>query len=471
MIKQSVTYLFGRGIPGILNFLFIIILTRLLAPQEYGEYTLVLSSVGMINSILFWWLRFGLLRFFPNEPNKEMFLSNILTIYLISMTFVSLVVISTVLIMDIESILIISGLLLLWIQVWFELNLELLRTKLLALQHSIVALLKAIFTIGISSFFAYLGFGSEGVIIGVAIGTLISTISVTKNQWSSIKSLNFNSVIIYKLLRYGLPLTLTFSLAEIISNIDRFMITSLIDIEHAGYYAASFDLTQRTLGLLMIIINLAAFPLAINALENKGIEVAREQLNKNISLLLSISIPAAVAMIVLSEDISKILFEGMFERTAVNLIPIVSLVALFSGLKNFYFDQSFQLGEKTYLQFIPVLFAVILNVPLNYILIPTMGLMGAAYSSLISYFVALLISVFIGRYTFPMPFPKVEILKILMSTLGLGISVYILNTYTELNVAIKSTIGLFVYFCILIILKARIIFEFKDEYLNRKGKK
>src|SRR5690554_2655979 len=79
LLRHSVLYLLARGVPGIVNFLAVAIYTRVLSPDEYGRYALVLSAVGLFNIIFFQWLGFSLLRFLPAHlSNPKELLSAVL---------------------------------------------------------------------------------------------------------------------------------------------------------------------------------------------------------------------------------------------------------------------------------------------------------------------------------------------------------------------------------------------------------
>jgi len=67
LLRHSAIYLIARGVPGAINFLAIAIYTRLLSPQEYGQYVLVFSAVTLINIVLYDWLKLSLLRFVSGQ--------------------------------------------------------------------------------------------------------------------------------------------------------------------------------------------------------------------------------------------------------------------------------------------------------------------------------------------------------------------------------------------------------------------
>src|SRR4051812_50190297 len=65
IIKQTGIYLIARGLPGIAAFVAIPVFSRLLDPAGYGRYALVVATVGVLNALLFQWLRLSLVRYLP----------------------------------------------------------------------------------------------------------------------------------------------------------------------------------------------------------------------------------------------------------------------------------------------------------------------------------------------------------------------------------------------------------------------
>ena len=55
--KHSVIYFLGRGLPGIINFLAMSIYTRLVAPNEYGKYSIIFATVMLMTMIFYQWIR------------------------------------------------------------------------------------------------------------------------------------------------------------------------------------------------------------------------------------------------------------------------------------------------------------------------------------------------------------------------------------------------------------------------------
>ena len=64
ILRHSFIYFFARGVPALVGFATIIIFTRLLSPESYGEYAIVVTGAVFVNAILYHWLSASLTRFY-----------------------------------------------------------------------------------------------------------------------------------------------------------------------------------------------------------------------------------------------------------------------------------------------------------------------------------------------------------------------------------------------------------------------
>jgi O-antigen/teichoic acid export membrane protein len=104
---------------------------------------------------------------------------------------------------------------------------------------------------------------------------------------------------------------------------------------------------------------------------------------------------------------------------------------LILGVKNFYFDVFFQLENKTLLQVVPVVFAAISNIVINLFIIPAMGLMGAVYSSLVSFLVAFGLSAFLSRQFIQVRFPFWTVFKLVVAGIMMLIPLFLSRSYVD----------------------------------------
>ncbi len=142
--------------------------------------------------------------------------------------------------------------------------------------------------------------------------------------------------------------------------------------------------------------------------------------------------------------------EGLRDH-ALSVTPLISLGALFSGLNSYYFLQAFTLAKKTRLLVVAMTIPALSNIALNVVLIPLMGLQGAALASCISFALGLLGSWALGLKTLPLPVPMADLIK---TALCVGVMMGVLavmpgSTATPggalIELATRAVTGMIVY--------------------------
>ncbi len=454
LFKHGFLYLISRVFPSALNFFAFAVYTRLVSPDEYGNYAIAFASIMLLNNLLFQWLRLGLLRFLPkyqDNEDRKIFLSSILLCYLISIGVFLILFISVYAGMMIwgngqySSIMLISAVVLI-IYGWFEATLELMRSTYNPKDYGFLFISKSVLVISVTTILCSIGFGAAGLLSGLLLGQVLPLTYFTLKYWKGVSLKRIDINLIKTVLKYGLPLSITSLMVFVIDGSDRILIGWLMEPSATGLYAIGYDIAKQSIWILMLSVNLASFPLAVKALEQKGRESAMAQLKSNFILLSGIAVPGTVGLIMISYEVSHIFLGSEFSNAAVALIPVVTSGVLLAGFKSYYFDQSFQLGEKTLMQFWPVLVGAALNIILNLWWIPIFGILGAAYSTIISYAIGLAFSIIIGRRVFRLPFPFKAFIKIILSGSIMGFAIYSINTGNMIwTLTLKIATGIIVY--------------------------
>lgn len=450
MITHTLTYLLARGIPGLINLIAIAVYTRLLSPDDFGKYALTIALSSFLCSVFFYWLDMGILRFLPgNKNDREPMLSTVL------FSFIVIVVITAVL-GGVLYVLIPPSfyrsaiplfLLLFWLLGLFEMTLQVVVSSFLPVKYGVLSIVKAVASLLIGVFFIHKGHGATGPILGIIAGTSLAT-TFARREWQGIAVEKIDRTRLKQFLTYGIPLTATFALSFIVSTSDRFLLSWYLGASATGLYSAGYDLAQQSLGMLMMIVNLAAYPLVVQALELHGLPAAQEQLRKQLAMLLAISIPSAAGLAICSQNIGGVFLGEAFRGSAAMIIPWIALTSVISGIRAYYLDLSFQLGHHTLGQVRVLLISAVSNLALNIILIPFMGLKGALIGSASAYLIGFLLSLAYGRRVFSLPAPSIDTAKIFIAT---GIMVAGLLSIIHLRgraaLAIQLLTGSTIYFC------------------------
>lgn len=440
--SHTAIYLIARGVPGLIAFLAIPIFSRLLDPADYGRFALVIASVDLMNALLFQWLRLSLVRFLPAyKGDPERLKSTLATTAAAIVMLVGIGAAALCFLPVAESWrpLLVTCALLLPFQAAFELCCEHSRAAIRPWQFMGLQVTRSSVAVVVGVTLVVWGAGWWGPPAGSALGMGLGIIYAYRRDWSRVR-LTLDREILVKVCQYGLPLSATVALVNVVFSSDRFLIAGFMGQEAAGHYSASVDLISQTLTMLMMVINLALFPLALRAWEQEGREAAQEQMKSNASLLLAVGLPCIVGLTVLAPGVAECLLGKSFRATAVSIIPLVALGAFLAGLKAYHFDVAFQFAHRTIHQVWIVLFIAIVNVALNLVAIPRYGIVGAAVASVVSYGLSIVLTAVVGRRYLILPFPLGDCARVLLASAVMSLLLLPLRGY-HAPLALAAQVG------------------------------
>ncbi len=385
--------------------------THLLTAAEYGRYSLVITGIGLVNLVVFNWIRLGLLRFFPAQRENPTRLLSTVAGFFVLMMGATLLLVATEPLLPLPAGLsgyLWVGLLLLWAQAGLNNDLEIARADLEPRKYGILTLTRAIVGVVCGYALAWVGFGAHGVLLGLAIGYLTPSAYLATRIWRSIRPSLVDRSLAREMLQYGLPLSITASLAFILQGSDRFMIKILLSDGLVGQYASGHDLGHHSLSVIAMTVGLAGTPLAINALERSGWSEARAQYRRNGAALLALAVPTAIGLIMTGPQLIELLLGEEFRAGARLVFPWIVAGVLCQSIKFYFLDSAFYLHKNTRAQIWIVLPAASMNIVLNWALLPRFGIQSAAWTTAASYLLAMMLTVAYVRGRLSMPLPLAE---------------------------------------------------------------
>lgn len=454
-IGQILIYIPGLIIPALINFLSLVLYTRILTADAYGRYAILLAAVVTVKMVLFEWLRLGVLRFFQSEQhagNLNAFISTALAGYVITAFIVAIIGWGLLQAFPSMQIQVNNGFLLalLWLLGWalFELILQMNRAALASKRYGILSAEKAVLGL-IASLLLLVSFekSERAIILGLLFGIGV-TLLIDLPKWLKwVRGKCIDVRIASTLVRYGMPFTVTLALDSVISLSDRFLLNYYMDSNAVGVYAASYDLTNQSVMIIFTILNLAVYPILLKTLESKGRAQTLDQLRNYAVILFAITVPSCIGMALISEPLANVFLGEAFRQVAYKNIPWIAMATFFMGAKAFYADLSFQFGLRSDLQIWPVAAAALLNILLNLWWIPISGVVGAAKATCVAYLFAMVLSIVMGRRLFMLPFPLSEIFQISSATFVMAvILVLIPKVFPDWGqLAIMLCVGVSVY--------------------------
>tara|TARA_Y100000034_G_C6909557_1_gene423538 strand:- start:7901 stop:9448 length:1548 start_codon:yes stop_codon:yes gene_type:complete len=273
-----------------------------------------------------------------------------------------------------------------------------------------------------------------------------------------------------ELLLFAVPLLFSDFLVDIAKWADTWFIGAFRTTSEVGIY----NVALPTANLLVLIPTalMAIFIPIITELYAKDKLKEIKKIGKLISKwIFFVNLPLIGFLIIFSKDLLRIVFGAEY----VAAYPIITLLAIGHIFYSLYHIPAniLQMIKKTRIIFLIFAIAVIINITLNAILIPTYGMIGAAIGT-VSYFISLYILVSLFAYRLrKMQFLRWIYLKAIISLLVTSFLIIqiskVLLPSSLINVLILSLIFITIYSGIIILLKG--LEEEDYEVINNIKKK
>jgi O-antigen/teichoic acid export membrane protein len=398
--------------------------TRLMTPDDYGFYTLVLATEAMGFTFSLLALCSATLRLLPATKDPDEFQSAVAILYLVmAIALTALFLSAPIVLPNVDRSVFRWTLALLLAHGWLEINQHIQTARLQAGRFVLANVARSLITATLGLLLVLSGVGAQGAIDAVLVGIAVPALFLTLTQWRGVRFRFPSLTTLREVLAFGAPLSLGYALDNIVYFSDRLVIAFFGGTDAVGRYAAGFDLADKSLQAIMVAVGTAGFSIALRAFESGDRRGLAQQLERNATLLLAVGMPATVGIIALARDLAALLGHD-FRATAAAVIPIIAPTVFMGCMRGSYFDHSFHLSRKTLWLAAIVGVTAVLNVCLNLTLVPRMGLIGAAWATLIAYTVSLGMSVVVGRGALRMPFPAGEFARITVATAVMALTLY-----------------------------------------------
>lgn len=192
----------------------------------------------------------------------------------------------------------------------------------------------------------------------------------------------FHRARLLQLVRDSWPLALSASLATLLLKIDQVMIMDLLGAKEVGVYSAAAKLSELWYFVPVAIAG-TLFPSILKSQKISN-QVYLNKLGRLYDIMVFCSVFIAIPVSIFSEQIMFLVYGEGYEGAA-SILSIHIWCSVFVFLR-IVTAQWFLINNFQLLTLLRSLTAAILNVSLNYLLIPIYGAEGAAYSLVIALF-------------------------------------------------------------------------------------
>jgi len=197
-------------------------------------------------------------------------------------------------------------------------------------------------------------------------------------------------------LHYGVPLMGVSLSVGLLNFADRFVL--IFFDTNFEVYSVNVSISSAVFTMLMVGIMRAVYPSVLRGYREDGYRGAQPMINSGVRIYLMIALPAAAGLAAVGHDLSAALYPASYTDGAV-VIGIYAFAMFFTGLTE-YAIKAWELRGDTQPIMQNALLAVALKLILSVVLLPVLGIAGAAVGSLIAFAVYFSVSALRARKTF-----------------------------------------------------------------------
>ena len=448
LFKQTAIYGIATVLPRMLSFLLVRLHTDIMEPANYGEITTLMAYMVFLNVLLSYGMETSFFRFYNKETDKNSVVeTSTLSVFWTSLVFLVIALFAREIIATLLQVKVDYVIYAIWILVLDALS-TIPFAKLRAFQRpklfAIIKFLNVGLNLGLNFFFLYFlpkivtanpdsilaSFYVENFQIGYVllanVFASLATLLCFLPDYIKLKWI-FNKVLWIQMLKYGYPILIAGLAFGINEHLDKILLSEWLDPSVAkaavGAYSACYKI-----GLFMVLFRtaytLGIEPFFFSQAGNANAPQTYATITKYFVILGSL----ILLVVVVFADVVKFFLVRQPEYwEAMNIVPLIIIANFFLGI---YTSLSvwYKLIDKTIIGAYISAVGAIITLSLNYILIVKFNLsyLGSAIATICAYGSMMVISYYLGREKYPIPFEMKKILTYLFASIALAcISFYV----------------------------------------------
>ena len=400
--------------------------TRILSPPEYGSYAFVMSIMLLVQSGLLAWIDLGAKRFFERAVQSGRLPAMCVTLYL-GLVICALALLASCAVgmrlFDVPPAL--AGLL--WIAaavvIAKEISMVSKTLELAALSRTRYMLMEcgeSLVGVGLGLWLCwYHRFGADGILYGMMVGALVVVLFDVKYIVRRLHGGTFDLGMQSQILAFSAPISVAFFVEFMMNSTDRMMVQFLLGAHELGIYAVAYSIAERAVTAVFMARGGASYPLLLGPVAGGAPAAPTRQARQNVEILAAIAIPAWGGFTVASGHIATVLAGPAYAGRVGELLPLLGVAVFAYSIRIHYFSHAQHLTNKTWTLLVASGPAVLINIAINAVLLPSIGLMGAVWARLVAYLAALSISLWLCQRQLPLPIPGWGVVKASLATLAM----------------------------------------------------
>lgn len=288
--------------------------------------------------------------------------------------------------------------------------------------------------------------------LALILGSLLASIYLLYIALKNIKyKFLFSIKEAIRFIKYGFPFFFSGIFATINSNIDIIILGIISTNSEVGLYSSAY----KIINVLIIVVTLVftpIYPVMIELINLKKWDELNSLMIKVKKYVYALALPLLVGGIILGKEVIIFLFGIKYSEAGLTFKILIVYICLLYIREIYGYILTASGNQKSYMTVVSISSAI--NVIMNLILIPQIGIVGAALTTLFSEIINLILMRRIAYKNIPLDLKGDYCKKIIISALIMGGVAFICNKY---NIHLIITIVLSSIIYLIIIIKSRVI--------------
>jgi len=432
-----------------LNFILVPFFTNIFLPSDYGIIQIIYAYVAILNIVFIYGMDSAYLKFAAFKEigdDKDNFSTPYISVFVTSLVLSFFIIISKNSLANLLGIpaeyhylvYIAAGI------IFLDSNAVIpylkLRLDRQAKKFSLFKILQICVNIILNLYFILiLGWGIEAIVISNLLASFAALILLLPTIARNFR-FSFNTILFKRLFKFGLPFLPAGLSVMVVQVIDVPILEKLTTLKTVGVYKANYKLGI----FMMLFVNMFQYAWQPFFLHNANEPNAKEMFAK---VLTYFTIIGSIILVVLSlfiTDFAKIQIAGYsligsLYWGGLYIVPIILLAFLINGM-HIIFSAGIYIEEKSlYVPLVTGLGAAT-SIAVNFVLIPPLGITGAAIATFASYLVMAVGYFVVTQKFYNVKYEYARIVKVFAGILLAAICYYILIYNDSLTILLKGII-------------------------------
>lgn len=394
LLKNTIILSIGNFGSKLISFLLVPLYTNIFTTAEYGTIDLIAILTTVIVPLITLNISESVMRYsMDNNSNKDKILSigNIMLLFSIIICMLSFPILKMISYTSQYALLLVV-----YMTTFISSSIYLcyIRGKEQLFDYSIISIVQTVIIAILNIYFLIvLRIGIKGYIIAYIIAYLVTTLLciIRGKIFPSIKKTSLDKKLAKEMIRYSVVLIPNSLMWWIMNSLDRVMVTSMIGIEANGIYTVSYKLPTIVITLTSIFNQAWMF----SAVKEKDSADKETYTNSIFTALFNIVITISLFLLLILKPLMKV-YVGKAFFSAWKYTPALIIGTVFLTLGTFISNE--YNAHKDSIGFLKSsTVGALINLILNFLLIPIIGVMGAAIATCISYICVYVFRIFDTR--------------------------------------------------------------------------